>query len=162
MKIMLTGHRPQKLGGFADNNPTRAKVIAKLEEVLRQAQQTNGDEPLIVITGMALGCDQWWALVALELGIPVHAYIPFTGQEKKWPHASQKLYQSILERCDQIHIVSSGEYESWKMQARNRAMVDAADICVAIWDTTSGGTANCVQYIESQKKPCLQINPGVL
>jgi uncharacterized phage-like protein YoqJ len=45
------------------------------------------------------------------------------------------------------------------MQIRNEWMVDRADQVIAIWDGTSGGTANCVEYATKMNKPILRIDP---
>jgi uncharacterized phage-like protein YoqJ len=45
------------------------------------------------------------------------------------------------------------------MQDRNKWMVDHCDALVAIWNGTSGGTANCVKYALSVNKPIVMINP---
>lgn len=59
---MITGHRPQKLGGFKPN-PTQTWVRAKLRKTLAEAKKQHPE--IEVISGMALGVDQWWAEEAL-------------------------------------------------------------------------------------------------
>ncbi len=155
-KIMVTGHRPQKLGGYG-TNPTRTWVCRSLGQTLREALNKKSD--IEVITGMALGVDQWWAKAAISLGVPFHAYIPFLGQETRWPEESQREFSDILLKAKSMTIVSEGDYASWKMQKRNQAMVDDATVCVAVWDGTGGGTKNCVDYILKKGKPLFHINP---
>ena len=46
-----------------------------------------------------------------------------------------------------------------KMQKRNIWMVDNADVLVAIWDGSSGGPKNTVEYTRKVKKPILHIDP---
>ena len=41
-------------------------------------------------------------------------------------------------------------------------MVDDADFCIAVWDGSPGGTANCVNYIKLKRKPLLLIDPTTL
>lgn len=108
--------------------------------------------PARVISGMALGWDQAIALAALQLGIPVAAYVPFQGQENAWPGESRRRYHEILNQCAEILVVSPGGYTASAMQLRNRRMVDDADVVLAMWDGTSGGTANCVNYALSKNK----------
>lgn len=158
--VMVTGHRPSKLGGYATDNPIESTIRARFKEILARIRSTAEERELkpIAISGMALGCDQWWAEEALSLGIDVYAYIPFKGQESKWPPTAQEAYKNLLNRCIRRVIVSEAGYASWKMQKRNRVMVDDANACVAVWDGSSGGTGNCVKYIKKQKKSCLYIN----
>jgi hypothetical protein len=36
-------------------------------------------------------------------------------------------------------------------------MVDHADMVIALWDGTSGGTANCVNYAKAQHKQIVNV-----
>jgi len=148
---MLTGHRPDKLGGYgpsACQTAVRA-ALCKLLSAWKAHAQAHGAS-LHVISGMALGADQWWAEEAITLGIPVHAYAPFDGQDARWPRASQTHYRMLLTRCASVRVVTSGAYAAWKMQRRNEAMVDDAQWHVAVWDGSNGGTANCVAYMRAR------------
>lgn len=145
MLIAATGHRPNKLGGYGQVAYRRLVTLA--EAYLRLVK------PEGIITGMALGWDQAWADAGLNLAIPVHAAVPFAGQESRWPLESQANFKRILDRCASVTIVCPGAYGASKMQIRNQWMVDKADRVCALWDGTSGGTANCVAYAESVGKP---------
>lgn len=144
--IMVTGHRPPKIGGYDYYNSTRVKIRKKIEEILKQYNDVVG------ISGMALGVDQDFCEVCNILSIPFLAYIPFKGQEKKWPPKSQLVYNRLLEQAKEIKIISRGEYTPIKMQIRNEAMARDCDMAIAVWDRSSGGTANCVKYLESIEK----------
>lgn len=144
MIIACTGHRPSKL-------PRTGYDLTPLIALVKPWLATR--KPDAVISGMALGWDTAVAIAALDLGIPVRGYVPFVGQADAWPIRSQEVYRSILQRCESIRVVSLGGYEVWKMQARNEAMVDDADMVLALWNGEKGGTANCVAYAEKQKKP---------
>ncbi len=137
MIVAATGHRPKSLpSGY-----NLAPLIALAKPWLAARK------PDTLLTGMALGWDQAVAMAAMDLGIPVHAYIPHVGQADKWPMHSQVAYQNLLLKCATRKVVSPGEYEPWKMQARNEAMVDDADLVLALWNgEEKGGTYNCVKY----------------
>lgn len=144
----FTGHRPNKLGGYVENNPIMSGVKVWLERAIRQAVSQGIDS---FISGMALGVDQAAAETVLVLKreypeIKLVAAVPFLGQEGKWPRLSQDKYKHLLEQCDQVHIVCEGHYAVWKMQKRNEWMVDRASAVIAVWDGTTGGTGNCVEY----------------
>ena len=156
MRVMVTGHRPNKLGGHG-SSPMRSWVVSSLRLVLEGLQRREAG--VEVITGMALGVDQWWALEALALGIPVHAYLPCDQMDTVWWEESRRVFHDILAQCSTKRIVSPGPYVAWKMQQRNRAMVDAADLCVAVWDGTPGGTHNCVQYARKVELPIIRLEP---
>lgn len=155
--IMITGHRPSKLGGY-QANPTQTWVKNKLRQTLGEAKAKWPD--VEIISGMALGVDQWWCEAALELGLPYHAYIPFEGQESRWPQSSRNHWQYLVNNAASQTIVCPGGYAPWKMQRRNEAMVDTATHHVAVWNgDTRGGTYNCVRYITSKDLPLYVINP---
>jgi len=157
-KVMITGHRPHKLGGYGEN-PTRSKIEKRLKKLLKKLKK-NHTKKLVVISGMALGVDQWWASIALDLEIDVDAYIPFKGQESRWPERAQKHYRDLLKRCRKVKVSCTGGYAGWKMQRRNEDMVAAADACVAVWDGSKSGTGNCVAHIHTKGKPLKIINPN--
>lgn len=145
MIIAATGHRPKSLKTGYDLAPLIA--LAKPWLAARA--------PSVILSGMALGWDQAVAIAALDLGISVHAYIPFNGQADAWPTHSQVAYQNLLLRCAYIKVVSPGGYEPWKMQVRNEAMVDDCDSVLALWNgEKTGGTYRCVEYAEKKaRKP---------
>lgn len=115
----------------------RAEVRAKLREL----------KPFMVLTGMALGFDQWVAEICIEEEIPFCACIPFEGQEKKWPKRSQERYHELLAKARVQVVVSEGGYHPGKLHARNHFMVDNSDVLIAAWNgDTEGGTFRCVEY----------------
>lgn len=154
MIVAFTGHRPNKLGGFKLPNPIYNYVCQQIEKTLLELK------PEKVISGMALGVDQWAANVAIKLGIPFLAAVPFEGQERAWPEASQKVFHKLLDKAAEVVIVSEGGYAAFKMQVRNAWMVDHCDKLIAVWDGTPGGTGNCVNYATSKDKEIIRINPS--
>lgn len=145
--LAVTGHRPNKLGGYTTQAHMHLVRFAVL--VLRELQ------PNLVITGMAQGWDQAIAHAAAHLHIPFQAAVPCDGQEKMWPVVSQEYYQRLLVKAAQVTVVRPGPYAPEKMQVRNEWMVNhATDLC-ALWNGTSGGTANCVKYANYKALPVL-------
>lgn len=135
-----TGHRPEKLGGYSDQVLDRLTALAYAYLVRVEANH--------VISGMALGWDTALCIAALDLGLPVTTAIPFRGQEHRWPHSSKKMYYNLLSQCAETVVVSSGGYSAASMQRRNIWMVNHCDRIVALWDGSSGGTGNCIQYAD--------------
>lgn len=142
--ISATGHRPNKLGGYGQDAYIRLVKLA--ENYLVELKPTD------IITGMALGWDQAWAHAGINLGIKVHAAIPFLGQESQWPESSQKHFKWLFYQCAGQIIVSEGGYSPYKMQVRNEWMVDHSHRVAALWNGTTGGTANCVKYAQKLNK----------
>jgi len=155
--IAGTGHRPNKLGGYKLPNPTYLGVCKQVERVLRE------EKPDRVITGMALGFDQWLAMICVKLGIPFIAAVPFPGQESKWPEDSQRIYKLLLKKADDIVMVNDAPFAAKKLQLRNEWMVDQLadpeDRLIAVFDGSEGGTGNCVKYAEKHEKQIIRIDP---
>ena len=147
--IAVTGHRPDKLGGYGiDGMMRRGRLALK---VLEQ------EKPDTVLTGMAVGWDQAIASACIVLGIEYIACIPFVGQEKMWPVESQNSYAQLLACAYDIIIVSPGIFTAKKMQVRNQFMVDRCNKLVALWDGSDGGTANCVRYAAKKHVPVVNV-----
>ena len=158
MNICLTGHRPDKLYGYNLNNKNWDILKEKLKDILRQYNPENA------ISGMALGCDTIFALAILELkeeGYPINLIcaVPFKGQENAWSDIDKRRYKIILEQADFVEIVSDKPYSAYLLQKRNEYMVDNSDLVIAVWDGSSGGTKNCVDYAKKKNKDILYINP---
>jgi uncharacterized phage-like protein YoqJ len=146
--LVGTGHRPQKLGGFDAAVDIRLRAFAQYVLVRQQADAEVRDTGGVtaVISGMAIGWDMALAEAALEAGLPLIAAVPFQGQESRWPPDVRARYKGLLEAAARVEVVCEGGYAAWKMQQRNIWMVDHGDRVLALWDGTSGGTANCVRY----------------
>lgn len=152
----FTGHRPDKLGGYSPQAQTQLVKFAN-KTIKYMIHKYDGDISCIV--GMALGWDQAVALACIENNIPFKAYIPFKGQESAWTASAQKEYHRILNYIgpQNVMYVCEPGYESWKMQERNKAMVDDSNILVALWNGSPGGTANCVRYANDIERKVVNI-----
>ena len=158
MRIMVTGHRPDKLYGYDINNTKYYKLKDKLKQILIENNCTEA------ISGMALGTDTIFALTAIELkheghNIKLHCAIPCQKHDSHWNSYDRKRYAKILEIADKTTLVTDAPYQPHLMQKRNEFMVDNADLIIAVWDGSSGGTANCVKYAKSKNKKIIQIKP---
>lgn len=160
MIVAFTEHRPDKLPnketGYKLPNPTYIHVCCEIEKTLIELK------PEKVISGMALGVDQWAAFIAYKLNIPFLAAVPFEGQDSAWPEKSKKIYQKLLHVAAEIVIVSPGGYSAQKMQNRNEFMCNMCDKLIAIYnEDNNGGTFNCIEYAKSIHKEIIFINPNV-
>lgn len=149
MIVCGTGHRPNKLGGY--DAMTYMRLVDLAKDYLRVTDHE------AVISGMALGWDQALAEAALELGIPVWAYVPFLHQEDAWPPVSRAKYHDLLMCADMVVYCSEPGYAPWKMQKRNEDMVNDSDYVLALWDGSSGGTGNCVAYAKKKNKQIVNL-----
>ncbi len=156
--IAITGHRPDKLFGYDLMAPGYMAIRAELKTLFRR--HACG----ALWTGMALGIDQLAALAVIDLnrdgaGIRLNAAIPCRGHSSRWPERSRNLYDAILSKCDEKVLVTDAPYQAWMMQKRNEYMVDHAGMVIAVWDGSTGGTKNCVDYALKKHVPVLRLDP---
>jgi uncharacterized phage-like protein YoqJ len=151
MIVGVTGHRPHKLGGYGE--PLRQAIIEEVTAALRGWNAVKG------ITGMALGADQYFADACITLGLPFIAAVPFQGQAGMWPMSAKRYYYELLGQADEVVYVSDPGYARWKMNARNQWVVDHCGLLLAVWDGSSGGTANTVLYANKVQRGVHIINP---
>ena len=155
---MVTGHRPKQLvGDYNPKNPLRVKIYNRMKNQVETIKNQKLD--ISLISGMALGIDQDFARIAIELRVPLLAYIPFIGQERKWNIEAQKTYLLLLQQADEILVCSDGEYTAQKMQIRNERMIQDADHMIAVLKSSAsaGGTWNCVNAAKVKKSMKLHI-----
>ncbi len=144
-----TGHRPDKLGGY--RRETFEKLVRLCLHALTRLQ------PVEVISGMALGYDQALAEACVRLRTPFAAYVPFAGQESKWPEDSRRTYELLMAHASRVVVVCEGGYAPWKMQKRNERMFDDCQIVLGLWNGTTGGTGNAVGYGRRIDRPILNL-----
>ena len=154
MTVAVTGHRPNKLN-YEYNG--EGEVSSWIKERIKQKLYTI--EADTCISGMALGVDMLFAECAIDLKLDLIAAIPCRNQEKVWPQLSQNRYNQILnyDRCQKV-LVNDVEYQPWVMQKRNEWMVDNCNVLLAVWDGSSGGTKNCIDYAHKVNKSILHID----
>ena len=177
MKVGFTGHRPDKLWGYDYEHPyyqsLKRKIIKFLIDEKVKEVYCGMALGFDIITALA-------TLECKEQGydIKLIACIPCDRQESKWNWKDQKLYWDVLRKCDKIYgVTESGaevelvtmfidegvyelwtieprdylvEYKPWLMQARNKIIVNHCDTLIALWDGSSGGTYNCIDYAKRQ------------
>jgi uncharacterized phage-like protein YoqJ len=146
VKIAITGHRPEKINDWQF-----------VEHQLRLAFTDNNAS--VVIQGMAAGVDLTAAKIAYREGIPFWCAVPWKTHTARKDWALH--YEQALQHAHRIEVVTDVDHYpgAWVYQKRNEWMVDHADIVVAVWDGTPGGTRNCVKYAQKVGKPIFQIEP---
>ena len=176
MKIAFTGHR--NLDGYSITSPKCQKIRQLVrDELERIAMTIDCSEPIILITGGAIGFDTLAFEVAYayqqassKRAVFIEMAVPFSSQACKWQASSQATYTAHKQAANTVVYVDAlqrytvcntpvGEYDVAKMQARNRFMVDNCDILISCWNKSSGGTAHCVHYAQNTGKLIRNINP---
>jgi len=145
-----TGHRPEKIGGYSYSAFRKLVDFAK-----PHLENHNPDE---VISGTALGWDMVLLVAGLELGMNVHAAIPFNTFGSQWGLETKRWWNDYIEQCSTVTIVTDLDDEPKRFEVlnalntRNKFMVDKSNRVMALWNGTSGGTANTVHYAESVRR----------
>jgi len=154
MILGITGHRKINDKYYDKNDPDWINIEQRIYFKLKILV------PSVLITGMALGVDQMAAKICLTLNIPFIAAVPFVGQEDRWNDASKIEYKELLMEAQEVKIISPGGYAGWKMQTRNKWIVDNCENLLAVYDGGGGGTRNCVEYAKNLNKKIWVINPN--
>ena len=150
----FTGHRPDKLPWGTDEGDPRcgrlkAGILRAAEEVYRQGTRH-------FISGMARGCDLYFAEAVLDLrerlpGITLECARPCESQADRWPREERGRYQAILERCNYETLVQR-HYDRFCMMRRNRYMADRSSRLLAVYNgVPKGGTYQTLLYSISNR-----------
>lgn len=153
----FTGHRPDKLP--ADEKPLRACL-----RQLIHAAAADGIRDFLC--GMALGADRLATEEVLALkksGAPVRliAALPCPQQAARWSPADRQRYAQLLAQTDGQYVACE-QYTPYCMNARNLWMVEHASRVIAVFDGSSGGTANTLRRAREQQLDILLIHPVTL
>lgn len=143
-RCCFTGHR---LISAAD----RPALIRDLRQTLAVFADSGVGE---FICGGALGFDTLAAEEVLRLKqdfprLRLSLILPCRTQADRWTAAQRDTYNTILEKADEKEYLFD-RYVDGCMQMRNRRMVDRADVCVAYYRGTPGGTAYTVNYAKEK------------
>lgn len=125
----------------------------------------------VAVTGMARGGDLMWADSAHRAGLEVWAFVPFLEQTARWNKPDIAEWWRILELATVRHVVGEipdgvpaarrSAAVNQLMFARNRAMLDATQACLAVWDgRMSGGTHGALCDAAKRRRPGVHLNPA--
>lgn len=162
-RMMVTGHRPDKLFGYNINDPKYNGIKQWLGMYIDAAKKKYSE--VSFISGMALGADIIFAHEVNRRKLPLYAYIPTKRQYAVWREESQQDWYNTLVVAKSIHITNTEDNLTYSqivdtMQERNEEMVDDSDTVLAIWNgIKEGGTWNCIEYALSEKKHVICYNP---
>ncbi len=158
----FTGHRPDKLPWGLNEQDRRcaalkASLNRELEELYRRGFRH-------FISGMAMGCDLYFAEAALALrerrpDVSVEGAVPCPGQAGKWPQPLRSRWRAILDACD-LETVVQQHYDRFCMHRRDRYMVDRSATVLAVFDGTPGGTQYTLNYAMDRGREILLLDPA--
>jgi hypothetical protein len=161
LRVGIVGHR---------NNIIRPQdteaLTAKVEDVLERIARVAGERGLTLTSPLAEGADRIGARVALSAGYTLECPLPFERSEYEKDFASEESRREFREMLDAAERVWElpGVRERSKdaYYAVGRAVLDASDVLVAIWDGEEargrGGTAEVVAAA-TERMPVVWIHP---
>lgn len=171
-RIAFTGPRPKKLCGY--DIQKYGKFVASFSDYLK-SYMTEDTE---FISGGAQGFDQlaFWAVdgakndISSNISIKNTVYVPHKRQPEVWKKDGlfgQTQYAGMINAADSVRYIEGELYNKSEivasLMARNHAMVDKADIVIALypddkWKTEMGsGTAECMRYAHNKGKTIHQV-----
>ncbi len=174
--IALTGHRPNKLGGYNINTKPYHNLQKDLEQFIEFKLRTH--DIVWGHSGLALGADTIWskAILAMRKKYPkrvfFHAEIPMWSQSQPWFKTSDtEFWKYQVEKADRYTVYDKTFHEQpdevrnklagQVLDQRNVGMINHCDILLAIYHTNElGGTANAVKYAKSIDKELITIDPN--
>lgn len=148
MHIGITGH--QRL----PDDHAWQWVAEALRSHLEKARR-----PFVGVTSLAIGADQLFARLVLELGGAIYA---FADIERSFAPEDVARYRRLVQGTSVEVLNVPGTDEDAYLAAGQR-VVDLSDTLLAVWDGMpakgKGGTADIVTYAKRRAVPIVHINP---
>lgn len=154
MVCAFTGHRPEKLPWGANEEDPRCQALKIL--IARTVERLVENGVQTFLCGMARGCDLYFAEAVIAVTrqhpeVSLEAWLPCPSQDRCWRAAERLRRDRLLSQCRRVWMVEK-QYSEGCMLRRNRAMIDAADGLISVWNGTRGGTGSAVRYAKQQGK----------
>lgn len=170
--MCFTGRRPKDLCGYD---------IAKYNGFVQELSELLYEEFYVgrgvrrFINGAAQGFDQmsFWAVERMKklhnlTDVENVVFVAFEHQEIRWAKSgcfSQAEYWLMIKAADKVMVVCS-ENSIEALFARNHAMCDFSDYCLALypddsWPSAKGGTAECLRYAVNSHPDVLRLGYSI-
>jgi hypothetical protein len=161
-RVAVTGHRdlPQKDPGLLN------AIREVLEHIDASRRSGTRSTPVgtTVVSALAEGADRIVAREAMRRGSRLEVVLPFDRAEYLRDfdsRDSQQEYESLLEAASSVAELPPTDDRDEAYERVGRAVVDRANILVALWDGQPargrGGTAEIVAYAHRRRVPVVQI-----
>jgi uncharacterized phage-like protein YoqJ len=161
--VLVTGHRPDRLGGYEPNAQSDA-VRGRIEAALRAMVEVDG--PLTVVSGLRLGAEQLGAEAAIACGLPLVVVLPFPNPEAPWPKPSREWFAEVVAAATVAITLEKKEPASKQLAGASIARRDGwlarqVDAALVVWDQEDDVVGRQVRSLEDHlgEDQVLQIHP---
>ncbi|MBB3726510.1 hypothetical protein [Nonomuraea dietziae] len=150
-KLAVTGHRAL--------TPHTVELVGR---ALRE-ELAGAGPGLVGLSCLAEGADQIFAAETIAAGGELRAVLPARRYRDSLPAAARRTYDLLLGKASQVVLLPFDEAGVPAYLAAAKAMLEAADELVAVWDggppAGPGGTADVVAMARRAGKPVRVIWP---
>jgi hypothetical protein len=151
MNIGITGH--QKL-----EDPTSWSWV---EQTLR-AELRSMPQPFTAVSCLAIGSDQLFARIAIEMGENVRAILPFWDIERTFLTADVAAFRALAQQA-QVEVLPGARTDEEAYLVAGQRVAELSDLLFAVWDGRPargrGGTADIVNYARLRRVPIRILDP---
>lgn len=151
MNIGITGH--QKLNDEL--------IIEWLKsEIVMEVTAMQGVEK--ACSSLAIGADQLFARIIIQLNINVIAIIPCKNYEQTFDEINRQEYFHLLAQCQKVETLDFPTPSETAFFSAGKQVVHNSDVLFAIWDGNPangiGGTGDVVKFALSLGKAVIHLN----
>lgn len=153
MRVGITGHQRLKdPSGWTWVKADFTRILARCPP------------PLIGVTSLAIGADQLFAGIILQLNGTFEVIVPFERYASKFVEGHDKEeYQRLLQLASRVEVLPEMASEEHAYFEAGKRVVDLTELLIAVWDGKPaaglGGTADVVAYARASGKDMIHINP---
>jgi hypothetical protein len=120
--------------------------------------------PWVGLTSLAIGADQLFATLVLNIGCRLEVVLPNETYEESFPPGTERsAYRDLLKKASDVTILTGEHSEEKSYLEAGKRIVDKSDMLVAIWDGEPakglGGTGDIVAYAVKSGKQVIHIDP---
>ncbi|MGI9057178.1 MAG: NUDIX hydrolase [Ktedonobacteraceae bacterium] len=158
-RIGISGH--QQIGDEA----TIEFVSQQLRELLTtfRCQAQERGQNILAHSALALGTDQLFVKIALEIDIPVEVVIPCSHYAEIFSTVeAREEYDRLLSRCQDVHRLPFDACSEDAYLAAGHWIVDHSDLVILVWNgypaAGRGGTADIASYARLVGRPFLHVH----
>jgi hypothetical protein len=126
---------------------------------------TNAPPPSLGVTSLAVGADQLFAEIVLQLGGTIEAVIPFPDYERTFKTDSDlATYLRLKNAASRVEILKCSVPDQIAFLQAGKRVVDRCELLIAVWDGQPshglGGTADVVKYAILTGRKWIHLNPA--